>query len=244
METTTLIALSRQGGLRRQMDIVANNIANMNTNGFKGERMMFVEHLVKSPGGQRLLGEKLSFVRDIATLLDFSEGPVEGTGNPLDLAITGEGFFVVQTEDGERYTRNGRFKLDDGGQLVNQNGEPLLSTGNQPFFLGPEDTEITISRDGTVATNNGEIGRIKLVNFENPQLLKRSAGGLFAAEEEPRDVESPEIIQGMLEGSNVQPIIEMAKMIEIQRTYDSVRNFIEREDERMRNMVKEMGQTA
>ena len=126
METTTLIALSRQGGLRRQLDIVANNIANTHTNGFKAERVMFVEHLVKSPGGQRLLGRKLAYVRDIATLVDFSEGPVEGTGNPLDLAITGEGFFVVQTEDGERYTRNGRFKLDDGGQLVNQNGESLL----------------------------------------------------------------------------------------------------------------------
>lgn len=244
METTTLIALSRQGGLRRQMDIVANNIANMNTNGFKGERVMFVEHLVKSPGGQTLLGGKLSFVRDIATLLDFSEGPVEETGNPLDLAITGKGFFVVQTEDGERYTRKGRFKLDDGGQLVNQNGEPLLSTGNSPFFLGPEDTEITISRDGTVATNNGDLGRIKLVDFENPQLLKRFAGGLFSTEQTPRDVESPEIIQGMLEGSNVQPILEMAKMIEISRTYDSVRKFIDREDERMRSMIKEMGQTA
>jgi flagellar basal-body rod protein FlgF len=226
------------------MDIVANNIANMNTNGFKGERVMFVEHLVKSPGGQKLLGGKLSFVRDISTMLDFSEGPVERTGNPLDLAINGNGYFVVQTEDGERYTRNGRFKLDDGGQLVNQNGEPLLSSGNQPFFLGPEDTEVTISRDGTVATNNGDLGRIKLVDFENPQQLKRSAGGLFSTDEAPRDVESPEIAQGMLEGSNVQPIFEMTKMIEIHRQYDSVRNFIEREDERMRNMVREMGRPA
>jgi len=88
METTSLIALSRQGGLRRQMDIVANNIANMNTNGFKGERVMFVEHLVKSPGGQKLLGGKLSFVRDISTMLDFSEGPVERTGNPSTWPLT------------------------------------------------------------------------------------------------------------------------------------------------------------
>lgn len=226
------------------MDVVANNIANMNTNGFKGEKMMFVEHLVKSRGGEKVLGAKLSFVRDIATMVDMAEGPLERTGNPLDLAISADGFFVVQTDDGERYTRNGRFQLDDGGQLVNQNGEPLLSTGNQPFFLAPEDTEITISRDGTISTNNGDLGRIKLVRFENPQRLERSADGLFAAKEPPQDVESPEIQQGMLEGSNVQPIFEMAKMIDIHRSYDGVRKFIEREDERMRNMVREMGRTA
>jgi len=100
------------------MDIVAHNIANMNTAGFKGEDMMFVEHLVKSRGGEKLLGNKLAYARDISTLINFSEGPMEKTGNPLDLAITGDGFFVVRTPQGERYTRNGRFKLDEGGQLV------------------------------------------------------------------------------------------------------------------------------
>ncbi len=244
METTTLIALSRQGGLRRQLDIVANNIANMNTTGFKGERMMFVEHLVKSQESGKLLGTKLSFARDIATMLDVSEGPMETTGNPLDLAITSEGYFVIQTENGERYTRNGRFKLDDGGQLVNQNGEPVLSTGGEPFFLSPEDTEISISRDGTMSTSNGDLGQLRIVTFDNQQLLERSAAGLFSSEAPPKDVEEPEIVQGMLEGSNVQPIFEMARMIDIHRTYDGVRSFIEREDERIRNMIKEMGQTA
>lgn len=244
METSTLIALSRQGGVGRQLDIVANNIANMNTTGFKGEQMMFIQHLVKSPGGQSLLGPKLAFTRDIATMLDTSDGPMEKTGNSLDLGINGEGYFVIQTENGERYTRNGRFQLDDGGQLVNQNGDPLLSTGNQPIFLSPEDTEISISRDGTVSTNNGDLGRIRLVGFENLQKLKRAADGLFNSDERPKDIESPEINQGMLEGSNVKPIFEMAKMITIHRSYDSIRSFIKREDERMRNMIREMGQTT
>ena len=243
METSTLIALSRQGGVRRQLDIVANNIANMNTTGFKGEQMMFTQHLVKSGGGQRLLGPKLAFTRDIATMLDTSDGPMEKTGNSLDLGINGEGYFVIQTENGERYTRNGHFQLDDGGQLVNQNGDPLLSTANEPLFLSPEDTEIAISRDGTVSTNNGDLGRIRLVGFENPQNLKRGADGLFNTDERPKDIESPEINQGMLEGSNVKPIFEMARMITIHRNYDNIRNFIKREDERMRNMVKELGKT-
>ena len=244
METSTLIALSRQSGIQRQLGIVANNIANMNTTGFKGEKVMFVQHLVKSRGGQKLLGPKLAFTRDIATMLDTSDGPMEKTGNSLDLGINGEGYFVIKTEDGERYTRNGRFQLDDGGQLVNQNGDPLLSTSNQPLFLSPEDTEIVISRDGTVSTNNGDLGRIRLVSFENQQKLKRSAGGLFTSEERPKDVESPEINQGMLEGSNVKPIFEMAKMITIHRSYDVIRSFIQREDERMRNMVRELAKTA
>ncbi|HEX9702542.1 MAG TPA: flagellar basal-body rod protein FlgF [Rhodospirillales bacterium] len=245
METSTIVALSRQGGLQRQMDIVANNLANMNTTGFKGEDMMFVEHLVKTKGGERLLGTKLAYSRDIATLMNTADGPMETTGNPLDFAVNGDGFFVIQTPQGDRYTRNGRFRLSEGGQLVNQAGQPVLSSGGQPFFLAPEDTEITVSRDGTLSTNNGVLGKIKLVRFENPQQLKRAAGGLFFAENaNPIDVEAPSIAQGMLEGSNIQPIFEMAKMIDIHRTYESVRNFIDREDERMKNMIREMGRPA
>lgn len=244
MESTSLIALSRQSGLERQLDVVANNIANMNTHGFRGERMMFIEHMVKSRGGAKLQGTKLAYVRDIATITDTSPGPMEKTGNPLDLAITGEGFFVVQTEDGERYTRNGRFQLDDGGQIVTQTGNPLVSSGGDPFFLSPEDTVVTISRDGTVSTNNGELGKIRLVTFENPQELERFANGLFASKTKPVDVETPEIAQGTLEGANIKPILEMAKLIEISRKYDSARKFIDREDERMRNMIREFGQSA
>lgn len=227
------------------MDIVANNIANMNTTGFKGEDMMFVEHLVKTKGGDKPAGLKLAYSRDIATLMNTAEGPMESTGNPLDLAISGDGFFVVQTPQGERYTRNGRFQLNEGGQLVNQAGQAVLSAGGQPFILAPEDKEITISRDGTIATNNGTLGKLKVVRFDNPQVLKRVAGGLLSAEGvQPTDVPSPNVAQGMLEGANVQPIFEMAKMIDIHRTYESVRNFIEREDERMRTMIREMGRSA
>ena len=244
METTSLIALSGQSSLARQMDIVANNIANMNTHGFKSEDVMFVEHLVKSRGGPRIRPTKLAYVRDIATMTDMRPGQMEKTGNPLDLAIRGEGFFVVQTEDGERYTRNGRFQLDDGGQIVTQNGDPVLSNGGEPFFLSPEDTEITISRDGTVATNTGELGKFRVVTFDNPQELKRFADGIFASKTAPTDVATVQIDQGTLEGSNIQPILEMAKLIEISRKYDSTRKFIDREDERMRNMIKEFGQSV
>ncbi len=128
--------------------------------------------------------------------------------------------------------------------MVNQNGEPVLSIGGQPFFLSPEDTEISISKDGTMSTNNGDLGQIRVVTFDNQQVLERSAAGLFSSEAPPKDVQETEIVQGMLEGSNVQPIFEMARMIDIHRTYDGVRSFIEREDERIRNMIRQMGQAA
>ena len=243
MENTSLIALSRQGTLRRQMDVVANNIANMNTTGLRGEKMLFIEHVVRSPGGEQIFGDRLAFVRDIATVRDLSEGPLERTGNPLDLALRGNGYFVVETEGGERYTRSGRFHLDEEGQLVNNHGHPVLSDGGEPFFFSTEDNEITISRDGTVATENGELGRLRVVTFENEQMLRVTAGGIYDTEERPDAVDSPDVVQGMLEGSNVEPIIELTRMIEVSRSYDAAKKFIDKEDERMRKVARELAGT-
>ena len=240
MENTSFIALSRQGTLRRQMSIIAHNIANMNTTGFKGEKMMFIQHLEKSQGGERILGDKIAFVRDIATVRDTSDGPLVKTGNPLDLAISGDGYFVIETAAGERYTRNGRFRLDEAGQLVNQKGNAVLSDGGQPFFFAPGDTEITVTRDGTITTENGALGRLRVVTFENQQELRASAGGLCSSPTQPTDVEDPDVVQGMLESSNVQAIIEMTKMISVHRAYENIKRFIDREDERIKTMVEEL----
>lgn len=240
METPTLVALSRQTTLRRHMDIVANNIANMNTSGFKGESMMFVEHVVKSKGGERIFGDKIAYVRDIATMRDLSNGTLEQTGNPLDLALEGEGYFVIETDTGNNYTRNGHFQLDDGGQLVTTSGNPVLSDGGAPFFFAPGDTKISIARDGTVSTQNGVLGRITVVNFENEHKMRPVANGLFSADDAPTPVERPAMAQGMLEDSNIQPVIEMARMIEVHRAYDAVKGFIEKEDERMRAMIRDL----
>ena len=243
MESTSIIALSSQAALRRQMDIVAHNIANMNTTAFKGEKMMFIEHVVKSRGGERILGDQVTYVRDIATVRDVAEGSVIKTGNPLDLAIRGQGYFVVETEGGERYTRNGRFQLDDTGQLVNNEGFPVLSEGGQPFFLSPEDNEITISRDGTISTENGELGRFRVVGFENDQELEALADGLYTTAADPDDVERPEVVQGMLEGSNVNAIIELTRMIEVHRAYEGVKHLMDREDDRLQKVSREIAAT-
>jgi len=247
MENASLIALSRQDSLRRDLNIIANNLANMNTTGFKAKKMMFIEHLVRNQGGESVGGRNLAFVRDIATMRDTSIGNMKDTGNPLDVAIRGDGYFVIGTDAGERYTRNGHFRLDDAGKLVTQGGHPVLSDSGQPFFFGPEDTQIKIARDGTVSTNNGgstltsnEVGRIRVVRFANDQKLHDTAAGLLTTDQPAEDVQDPEVVQGVLENSNVRPIAEIAKMIAVQRAYEGVKRFINREDERIRTMMREL----
>lgn len=238
MENTAFIAMSMQGALRRQMDMVANNIANINTHGYKAEQMMFIDHVIKSKGGPTVFGDKISYVRDVASFIDLSEGPLQTTGNPLDISVRGDSFFAIQTEEGERYTRNGRLELDEGGQLVNESGQPILSDGGTPFIFAPTDTDITISRDGTISTENGVLGRLRVVRFENPQLLERLPGGLFESPDPAIEAENRDVVQGMLEGSNINGIQEMTNMIEVHRAYDRVRKITQDEDERIKKMME------
>ena len=245
METSAVIAASRQGALRRELETVANNLANMSTNGYKSSQMMFVEHIVKSKGGESLISPKLTFTRDIATRIDTSDGAIQTTDNPLDLAIRNDGFFVVQDTNGKQYyTRNGQFHLDTTGQVVNQQGYALTTTGGAPVVFGPTDTKIQVSRDGTMSSENGQLGKLQIVKFANPQQLQRTSGALFTSQSTPTAVNQPDVIQGALEGSNVQPIVEIAKMIKLHRNYESAKAFIEREDERQRQMIRDLSQNG
>lgn len=244
METTAAIAASRQGALRRQLETVANNLANMSTNGYKSSQMMFVEHVVKSKGGESLISPKLTFTRDIATRIDTADGAIQTTGNPLDLAIRNDGFFVVRDQQGNQfYTRNGQFHLDTTGQVVNQQGYALQSNGG-PIIFGPTDTRVQVGRDGTISSENGQIGKLQIVKFSNEQDLKRTAGAMFTSTATPTTITQPDVIQGSLEGSNVQPIVEMSKMIQLHRSYESAKAFIEREDERQRTMIRDLSQNS
>ena len=240
METTTYIALSSQGALRREMNSIAHNMANMNTTGFKAERMMFVDHIQRSRTGDFIADQRLSYVRDVASFRDTTEGPIEQTSNPLNVAIHGEGFFAVQTPDGESYTRNGNFRLDNGGQLVTQDGRPVLSDAGAPIFFAPEDSTITISGDGTVSTENGQLGKLRVVTFDNAQDMQAMGGGLLSTTQLPIDKQDAEVMQGALEKSNIQAILEMTRMMEVNREYSRAQKLMDREDERIRKMVREL----
>ena len=233
MENAGYIALSRQMALRQQMDVVANNLANLNTSAFKGERMLFSEYLSKTEDGKLL-----SFVQDLAVFRDLRQGAMTRSGNPLDLAINGDGYLKVETPGGERFTRRGSFTLDERGRIVTPEGHPLLNAGDAPITIPTDSETITITRDGTVSTEAGELGRIQLVSFENEQFLTRGENGLYdAGDERPETVRAPDIQQGMIETSNVQGVFEMTRLIETVRSYQSANKLTEAEHERQRRAI-------
>jgi flagellar basal-body rod protein FlgF len=238
METPTYIALSRQMVLRNQMDVVANNIANASTPGFKAEMMLMSE--VELPAER---GVDLSYVQDFATARDFSPGSLRATGNPLDLAVQGDGFFAVQTPDGVRYTRVGRFQLDANGTLVTSQGYPVLSGGG-PVTLDPDDGPVNVAEDGSISTDRaigGQqqviAGKLDLVDFADRGQLVPSENNLFDANGQQPTPATGKIAQGMLEDSNVRTIIEMTNLIEVTRNYQSMQRFLDSEHERQRRAI-------
>ncbi len=233
MENSLTIALSRQSVLSRQMDVIATNLANLETAGFKAENMIFMEHLE-----QTAEGEVLSLVHDVSFVRDLSEGPMVGTQSPLDLAIHGQGYFVVDTPDGERYTRHGVFHLDDSGQIVTTDGHPVLNNGGAPIAVPLDTSSITITRDGTISADAQEIGQIKLVSFENPQALSKIGSGLYdAVDQTPTTDTDSEIMQGMVENSNVKGVVEMTRMVDTVRSYQAAAKLADTEHQRILDAI-------
>lgn len=241
MENPIYIALSRQDALRRQMDVAAHNVANMNTPGFKQQRVLFVEYLAQPPAGTPgAKAQKLSMVQDLSVLRDLREGPINRTGNPLDLALQGNGYFAVETADGPRYTRAGGFQLDGERRIVDANGLPVLDDADRPIQIPADATDITVTADGTVATEQGPLARLKIVRFEREQFMNELGGGLHATDEPPLAAEGTKVVQGAVEGSNVQAVVEMTQMTEILRQYQSNQRLIEAEHERQRSAISRL----
>ena len=240
MENSLTIALSRQSVLSRQMDVIATNLANLETAGFKAENMIFTELLE-----QTAEGEVLSLVHDVSFVRDLSEGPMVGTQSPLDLAIHGQGYFVVDTPDGERYTRHGVFQLDDGGQIVTTEGHPVLNNGGAPIVVPLDTSRITITRDGTISADAQEIGQIKLVSFESPQALSKIGSGLYEAiGQTPTTDPDSEVLQGMVENSNVKGVVEMTRMIDTVRSYQAAAKLADTEHQRILDAIEALVSTA
>lgn len=241
MDTPGYVVLSRLAAQRRAVDVLAANVANADTPGFKGSQTIFAAHLerqsgVAAPRG----GRELAFAEDRATWRDFTPGPLQQTGNPLDLALSGEGFFALQTPNGERFTRAGRFTLSGGNQVVDPEGHPVLLEDGNPLVLPPNNVRIEVLGDGTVRTENGPIGRLRVVRFEDPQQLKAEGDRLFAAPEdvEPQPMAQPGVVQGSVEGSNIRAVVELTRLTAEMREFQFAAQFAEKEGERLGSTVE------
>ena len=239
MENTLYIALSRQTGLWNQLDMVANNLANVNTTGYKGLQPHFTEYLSKSKTDEHLIDDRLAFVHDFGIVRNFTEGAFSATGNPFDLAIHGQSYFVVETPEGIRYTRNGQLKINDDGLLVTASNYPILDDRNQPIFISPEEKKFFVTRDGTVSTENGPIATLQTVEFADQQKLRTTHSGLYRnVENNPMTVVRPSLEQGMIEKSNVNAVVEMTNMIKLQRAYENIQMMIDTEHTRRQNALQ------
>lgn len=239
MESTSVIALSRANALQRQMDIVANNVANMSTTGFKSEQPLFIEYVTRpSPG------EKYSMVQDYSTLRDLSAGPLTSTGNPLDVAIEGDGYFTVDTADGHRYTRDGNFSMNDQRELVTSGGLPVLDDTGNTISIPVNARDIRITAEGNIFSETAQIGKIGVVKFDNQQFMTQLGNGLYQTDQKPQADDEARIRQGFLEGSNVRPIVEMTNMIQVNREYQIIQNLLKNEHDMLRNAYSKLSRLA
>lgn len=236
-----LISLSRQIALQRQMDVVANNMANINTTGFKAENLLFEEYVMPVARDQDFMtrDQPLSYVQDWATMHDMSGGAMVQTGNELDVALNGDGFFAVQTGGGERWTKSGSFQISNNGTLVDLSGNPVLGEGG-PIQFGPEESGIQIAADGSVSSSTGPKDRLRMVEFANVQDLTREGSNLYAGGT-PVAATNTRAMQGFVERSNVSGVSEMAEMIRVTRSYESIASLTQKQDELRRSAIQRLG---
>ncbi len=249
MQNMLLVGLSRQMTLERQMDVVANNVANINTTGFKAEKSVFAEFLFSGAHEDNFAtaDRRVSFVQDRATFHDFSQGAVEQTKNPLDVAIDGGGFLVVQTPAGERYTRDGGLQINNQGQLVTKSGDPVLGSSG-PLVFQPTDHDVSIAADGNVTVLEGVNhidsvrGKLRLVSFAQAQRLIKEGSNLYSAGEggaaRPDTVST--VRQGFIEKSNVSSVLEMAHMIEVTRAYTQMASMLQQQSDLHKSAIEKL----
>lgn len=252
MENALLIGLSRQMALSRELDVVANNIANVDTTGYKADNASFAAFLMPGASDNEFGGNdrRLSFVDDRAGWTDLSQGAVEHTGNPLDVAIDGKGFLVVQTPRGQRYTRNGALSINPAGQLVTSDGDPVLGTGG-PITLQFTDHDVTIGATGLITVREGAStesstrGQLQIVAFAQPRRLQKDGGSTFMAPPDAAPAAAPaatRLVQGAVEKSNVRAVVEMTRMIEITRSYTDIAAILQQEGDMRRNSLQQLAQ--
>ena len=244
MEVPTYVALSRMMAQQRSLEVTATNLANASTPSFKAERMLFSDWLGRqnqvenAPGGRTV-----AYTQDRATYREQTAGPLSQTANPFDLAVSGDGYFTVDTPRGPRLTRAGRFTPMADGRVGDQDGNALLDTTGKPVRIAATDTRITIAADGSINSENGPLGRIGLVQPADPRRLTAEGSRLMRADGPTAPVAAPKIVQGAVEDSNVQPVLELTRMMAELRDFQFTSQFVQGEADRQQNAINKLTQT-
>ncbi|MCI4643365.1 MAG: flagellar hook-basal body complex protein [Hyphomonadaceae bacterium] len=231
MSNAITAALARQQGLMQEMQMVANNLANSSTTGYKSDRAIFAEMVVSAGGDAASLS--MGALGGHAFALE--QGALRFTGGQFDFAIQGEGYFVVDTPQGERLSRAGHFQLNAEGRLIDAHGNTVKAAGGNEITIPGTAGQIHVGNDGTISADGDILGRIGVVTVEGE--LRRDSNTYFSAPEGYAEIEEPVIVQGALEQSNVSPVLEVARMIEVQRAYEAGQTVLEREDQRISQLI-------
>lgn len=221
MDNSIYITLSRQMGLFRDMDVSATNIANMNTAGYNAEKLMFSQYLVDDGKGNN------AYANDPLSWRDTTQGSVKTTNNPFDLAISGEGYFQIQTPLGVRYTRAGNFQINGEGTLVTTDGHAVLGADGGEIAIPDNARQIIINGSGQVSADGEDIGQVGVMEFRDQQAMKRLGNSLYSSEETPLPSETARVVQGAIETSNVNGVNEMVRVMQLSRSTNSTAKFIE-----------------
>ncbi|NIY14954.1 MAG: flagellar basal-body rod protein FlgF [Nitrospinaceae bacterium] len=257
--------IAASGGIRQQrkLETISNNLANVSTQGFKKNILMYQERtppfgddfkMTQTPGLHTPYTNQInevSYVEVTQSRTDFSQGPMVSSDNPMDLALNGEGFFVIKTPNGLRYTRNGTFHLDGLGQLVNHTGDLVMTHGGSGIIV-PQNTErLSVDPDGTVFGGRGlelvPLDQLKIMKFQNNNNLIKEGNGMFRSANGDRGQEATpntQVIQGHIEKSNVNAVEEMTKLIETVRTLEAYQKIIQSIDEADDQSVNSLARVA
>lgn len=236
MDAAGYTTLTRQAGLMREMQVVANNIANISTNGFRREGVIFAEYVATLDGGP-----SLSMANASGRMVDLGQAGLSQTGGTFDFAIQGDGFFLIDTPQGQQLTRAGAFTPSAEGELVTPDGFRLLDQGGAPVFVPPDAGPVAMGSDGTLSANGAPLAKIGLWQPVDPLQLQHQSGTLFASPSGVEPSTGGTVMQGFLEDSNVDAVSEIARMITVQRAYELGQTFLDREDARVRDVVQTLG---
>jgi flagellar basal-body rod protein FlgF len=240
MDSTLYVALSHMNAMRRRMDMTANNVANMNTHGYREEKPLFQEILQKDSRSQGV-----SYVQDARSVRNVTNGPLEETGHTYDVALQGAGFFAVKhpTTGEVTYTRDGRFRVNNTGQLVNTQGFSVMGEGGAALSIPTTARQVVITSDGTILADAANVGQMQVAQFDNELLLKKMEDGRYQAPPtlSPNGKrEGVQVMQGMIEGSNVNPVVALTEMVDIARGYERAERIVSNEDERIRDAIRKL----